>query len=131
MGRAHHSPKGSCPHPRLRFLALTLLTPAFLGCGESAQPAPGPPLVYMRLAVDLLQDPPRWQSESHVPGHPPRVQVACPSRDQVSDSGDQLALILPPPASVTFRVSEDDGPVFLRTSLGVDLAMAQIGRAHV
>lgn len=125
MGRAHHSPKGSCPHPRLRFLALTLLTPAFLGCGESAQPAPGPPLVYMRLAVDLLQDPPRWQSESHVPGHPPRVQVACPSRDQVSDSGDQLALILPPPASVTFRVSEDDGPVFLRASLGVDLAMAR------
>jgi len=82
-------------------------------------------MVYTRLAVDLLEDDSRWQSESHVPGHPPRVEVACPSRDQVSDSGDQLALILPPPAAVTFEVGEDDGPVFLRTSFGVDLAMAR------
>jgi len=95
------------------------------GCSEGATPAPGPHLVYTRLAVDLLQDPPRWQSEAHVPGRPPRVEVACPSRDQVSDSGDQLALILPAPGSVTFTVTEEEGPVFLRSSMGVDLALAR------
>lgn len=102
--------------PALLLLALT-------ACSGQAPPPSAASLTYRRVHVDLLEGEPRWKVESAVVA--PVVEVVCPSRDQVTDSGDRLALVLPPPAAVRLRITPEDGQVFLRASAGVHLTLAR------
>ncbi len=120
---------GPLAHPTRFLLGAVVL----MGCsggegpdfGPKELPLAGSELVYTRLAADLLEGQPRWKTLHARPGDPPRVEVACPSRDQVSNSGDQLSLILPPPCAVEFNITSEDGPVSLQAAAGVDLALAR------
>lgn len=111
------------PRTVRRQILLLVLCSLPASCGDAADP--GSEMVYGRLQRDLLVGAPSWEVVQSVPEHPPRVQVVTPSRDQVSDSGDQLALVLPAPAEVRFHVSEEDGAVQLRASAGVHLSLAR------
>jgi arylsulfatase A-like enzyme len=100
--------------------ALVLFVLALAACSGSSDPAD---LTYRRVQVDLLEGQPRWTVETAA--RPPVVEVVCPSRDQVTDSGDRLALVLPPPAVVRFKITPEDGEVFLGASAGVHLTLAR------
>lgn len=105
-----------------------LVVAALLACGCGGGGAPAMTLV--RVQRDLLAEleggaGPAWRAVRHPDGLPPMVEVLTPSIDNESDAADRLALVMPPPCEVQFRVRPEDGPVVLDAAAGVDLAVAR------
>ena len=106
----------------IKWTILSLL----LGMGTGSCSSEVAPMIeFGRLHEDLLEGEARWEATTGAPGAEPHVAVVSPSRDQVTDSGDRLSLILPPPGSVRFEITPEDGEVYLRASAGVDLSLAR------
>ncbi|MFN0243797.1 MAG: sulfatase [Planctomycetota bacterium] len=68
---------------------------------------------------ELVFDATGWTATERHPAREPHVGVLTPTADYRVDGGDRPALILPPPASVEFRVRDEDGACVLRTASGV------------
>lgn len=73
---------------------------------------------------EVAFEPSTWEDVQAAPRRAPRLGVLCPSRDYRVDGGDLPGLIMPPPCSVSFRIREEDGDVFLRAKAGIDEKVA-------
>jgi arylsulfatase A-like enzyme len=112
------------PWRQLQLIGVALL--AGCGGGGGDPEADGPQMTLVRVQRDLLgEERVPWKVVSAPAGMAPTVEVLTPSIDNLTDAADRLSLVLPPPSEVRFRVRDEDGPVHLRTAVGVDLALAR------
>ncbi|MDP6410018.1 MAG: sulfatase [Planctomycetota bacterium] len=74
---------------------------------------------------EVAFEPASWKGVRASPRGEPQLGVLCPSRDYRVDGGDLPSLIMPPPCRLSFRISEEDGEVFLQAAAGIDEKVAQ------
>ena len=72
------------------------------------------------IARALLEGQPTWELLKSHPTAAPSVGVIVPVVDWRVGGGERPALIMPPGSEVRLRVTKDDGPVVLRSEVGVD-----------
>jgi len=106
-----------------RFALLVSATVAADACGGDSPPAEV--FETQELVADLLGQGTFWTSVREHPALPPEIDILTPSPSRQRDGSGIPALVLAPPAEVTFDVAPEHGPSILRARVGVDVAVVQ------
>jgi len=75
---------------------------------------------------DLMSDPPAWEVVRANPDAAPEIEVICPALRHELDGSDMIALVMPPPAEVSFSVDAKGAPATLRMRAGVDITASRL-----
>jgi len=87
--------------------------------------SPGSSMVVEEVARSIALDSASWTVERARPSAPPHAASLTPSLAYEIDGGELPALVLPPPARVSFVVRDDEQGLRLHAAAGCDLGVAR------
>lgn len=87
--------------------------------------SPGSSMVVKEVARSIVLDSASWTVEVARPGAPPHAASLTPSLAYEIDGGELPALVMPPPARVTFVVKDDEQSLRLHAAAGCDVGVAR------
>ncbi len=105
-------------------VALGIALLLFVGAQVLAR-TPGTSMVVKEVARSIVLDSASWSVELARPSAPPHAASLTPSLAYEIDGGELPALVLPPPARVSFVVKDDEHGLRLRAAAGCDLGVAR------
>jgi len=107
-------------------VAISLGLASALGVGAHfLARSPGSSMVVEEVARSIVLDSASWSVELARPSAPPHAASLTPSFAYEIDGGELPALVMPPPARVSFVVREDEHGLRVHAAAGCDLAAAR------
>ena len=111
--------------PARSLMHAAIVVSATLGGACAGESSPAEIMETNEFVADLLGGEPFWTSVREHPAFPPQVGAVTPSLSRKRDGAGTPALILAPPAQITYSVAPGDAPSILRARAGVDISVLQ------